>query len=200
MDVLCSDDGVLRIVELVPGFKHKSLLLDDELHLPRFASKQGIPMMRVLTLVSFGPITVPALDLAFEITLSVAKRRPSLSYLDDVQRKSKLALDEIWFSAVLTAGDEGWDFENEYKDRQEADGPFHRIINPLKVLASNPTKASWYQAYNPECHVAVIRYALSRVANVPYGPIPDIPPPSTTRPLLRSARSIPHGRNPSHSE
>ncbi len=149
MDVLCSDDGVLRIVELVPGFKHKSLLLDDELHLPRFPSKQGIPRMRVLTLVSFGPITGPALDLGFELTLVVAKRLPLLSYLTGIQGKPELALDEIWFSAVLTAGDEGWDFENEYKDRQEADGPFHRIINPLKVLASNPYESIMVPGLQP---------------------------------------------------
>ncbi len=134
--VLCSDDGVLWVVELVPGLEHKSLLLNDELHLPRFPSKQDIPRMRVLTLVSFGPITGPALDLVFELTLVVAKRLPLLSYLVGVQGKPELALDEIWLSAVLTAGDEGWDSENEYKDRQEADWLFH-LINPLKVPASN---------------------------------------------------------------
>lgn len=92
--------------------------------------------MRVFTLVSFGPITGPALELAFYLTLVVAKRLPLPSYLVGIQRKPELALDEIRLSTVLTVGDEGWDSENEYMDRQKADALFH-LITPLKSPASN---------------------------------------------------------------
>ncbi len=113
--VLCRYDGILWVVEFIPGFECETLTLDDEFHLSRFPGKQGIPGMGVLTLMSFRPITGPSLVLAFELTLALAKRLPLLSYLAGLQRQLELALHEVWLNTVLSAGDEilRWRSENE---------------------------------------------------------------------------------------
>ena len=132
MKVLCRYDGVFWVVEFIPGFEHKTLTLDDELHLSHFSGKQNIPGMCVLTLMSFWPITGPSLVFTFELTFALAKYRALLPYLVGFQRQLELALHEVWFSTILIPGDQGLrrHSENEQKKRQETYWIFHFIIPP----------------------------------------------------------------------
>ncbi len=131
--VLCRYDGVFWIVKFIPGFEHKTLTLDDELHLSHFAGKPSIPRMCVLTLMPFRSITGPSLGFPFELTFAIAQYRPLLSYLVGVQRQLELAFHEVWLSTILIAGDKGLRrrSENEKKKRQETYWIFHFIIPPM---------------------------------------------------------------------
>ena len=77
--------------------------------------------MRVLTLMSFWPITGPPLVFTFELTFAIAKYRPLLSYYVGFQRQLELALHEVRLSTILIFGDKGLRRrpESEQKKRQE---------------------------------------------------------------------------------